>query len=52
MFARKEFQWDEQMYTKFQTCTISKEIYHLYNLLSLSTIISTVLQLCLLWPPS
>jgi len=22
LFARKKFQWDEQMYTKFQTCTI------------------------------
>ena len=24
LFARKKFKWDEQTYTKFQTCTFSK----------------------------
>ena len=25
LYARKEFKWDEQMYTKFQTCSISMD---------------------------
>ena len=28
LFARKQFHWDEQIYTKFLTCTISKFLFN------------------------
>lgn len=50
LFARKQFHWDEQIYTKFLTCTISKCLFQAS--IHTGAVINFVFQLSLLWQPS